>query len=68
MVERLKSENLVALGGGENAISKFIESDFKIRSGMCPNGCGLLHPCDYGQECGNCGFSCNTLPEKELSH
>lgn len=49
--------------GREGDIAKFLKSDALIRSGMCPNGHGLMVPCDYGQECLECGFSCNTLPD-----
>lgn len=45
-------------------LERYIESDFRIRSGLCPNGCGLMAPLeDWGQECPKCNFSCNTLPE-----
>ena len=60
MVERINPDRLGILGGDDDDIKAFIESDFKIRSGMCPNDCGLLTPISYGQECGKCGFSCNT--------
>ncbi len=68
MVERLNPEDILVLGGNEDDAKRFIESDFKRRSGLCPNNCGLLQPCSYGQECPKCGFSCNTMPDKELMH
>lgn len=62
MVERLHPDQI---GGVDAAdIAAFIESDFKIRSGLCPNDCGLMQENSYGQECSTCGFSCNTLPER----
>jgi hypothetical protein len=51
------------LGGTDADVRAYIESDFKIRSGLCPNGCGLLMENDYGQECPTCHFSCNTKAE-----
>jgi hypothetical protein len=52
-------------------VRQHIESDFRIRSGLCPNGCGLLgpliaapDPAWQGQECQACHFSTNVLAEK----
>jgi hypothetical protein len=61
-VERLDPSRIAGLSGDD--VRRFIESDFKIRSGLCPNGHGLMTENDYGQECPVCGFSCNTKPEK----
>lgn len=61
MIERLSPDSLASTDPG--AVSAFIESDFRIRSGCCPNGCGLMAPNSYGQECPACGFSCNTPAE-----
>lgn len=63
-VERIDPMRIAVAGGTEDAVRKFIESDFRIRSGMCPNGCGLMHEVPYGQQCAKCGFSCNTPAEK----
>lgn len=59
-IERADPDRCFALGGDEDDVKAFIESDFKIRSGMCPNDCGLLTPDEYGQCCDKCGFLCNT--------
>ena len=64
VVERLDPSRLMVVGGGEEDLKRFIESDFKIRSGLCPNGHGLMTEISYGQECPVCGFSCNTPAEK----
>lgn len=65
MVERIHPDRLGILGEDQSDIQRFIESDFKIRSGLCPNGHGLMTPNDYGQECPQCGFTCNTKAELE---
>ena len=64
-VERLDPRCVGALT--EEARTRAIESDFRIRSGLCPNGCGLMGLISYGQECPKCSFSCNTLPEKQVA-
>lgn len=63
MIERIDPSRIEVLGGKADDVRAFIESDFKIRSGLCPNGCGLLAENDYGQECPACGFSCNIKAE-----
>lgn len=63
MVERIDRSRIAA--ASEKDVDAFIESDFKIRSGMCPNGHGLMNPTDYGQQCATCGFFCNTHAERE---
>lgn len=63
MVERASPENIAIAGGTEADIRRHIESDFKIRSGLCPNNCGLMTVCSYGQECPKCSFSCNVKAE-----
>lgn len=65
-VERVDPSRLSIIGGGEADLKRYIESDFKIRSGLCPNDCGLMAESDYGQECPSCGFSCNTRAEKGM--
>jgi hypothetical protein len=64
-IERKESERIVVLGGTEEDVRRFVESDFKIRSGICPNGHGLLKQTDFGQQCSTCGFFCNTRPDKD---
>lgn len=61
-VERADPSRISGLSGSD--VAAFIESDFKIRSGVCPNGCGLMAEIDWGQECPKCSFSCNTPAEK----
>lgn len=64
--ERLNPSQLAMPGGDESDIRAFIESDFKIRSGLCPNDCGLMTEDNYGQGCNTCGFSCNTKAQKDI--
>lgn len=66
MVERRDPSRFVVVGGTEADAARAAESDFRIRSGMCPNGHGLMNPTDYGQECPACGFFCNTPAETEV--
>ena len=40
MVERIDKSRIAGLAGTD--LDKYVESDFKIRSGMCPNGHGLM--------------------------
>jgi len=67
MVERKEVGQIVVLGGTDADAARFVEEDFRIRSGACPNGCGLLEPTDYGQRCAGCGFFCNTRAEAETT-
>jgi hypothetical protein len=60
-VERLDPSRVAGLCDAD--VRSFIESDFKIRSGQCPNDCGLLSTEPWGQSCPKCGFSCNTKCE-----
>ena len=62
-VERLDPSRVAVAGGDAEDVARYVESDFRIRSGLCPNGCGPLVGCSYGQECPSCQFSCNTLRE-----
>lgn len=62
-VERRDPDTLEVLGGRPGDKERAIESDYLIRSGMCPNGHGLMQLGGWGQECPACGFTCNTLPE-----
>ena len=46
-------------------LDKYVESDFKIRSGLCPNDHGLMTADDGGQRCPTCGFWTNKQSELE---
>ena len=65
MIERKDPSQFVVLGGTQEESRAFAERDFNIRSGMCPNGHGLLEPTDYGQKCPECGFFCNVKAEQK---
>lgn len=60
-IERIDKDRIAGISGTD--LDKFVESDFKIRSGLCPNGHGLMTLGGWGQECPVCGFTCNTKPE-----
>lgn len=64
MVERKDPRTIFVSDGGEEAVRRHIESDFKIRSGLCPNGHGLLNEEDGLQRCPKCPFVTNILAEK----
>lgn len=61
MIERLHPDQ-IGYTHKQN-VYDFIESDYKIRRGLCPNDCGLLHQNEFGQECQICNFICNKLSE-----
>lgn len=63
-VERLDPDRIAVLGGCEDDVRRFVESDFKIRSGLCPNGHGLMRESDHGQECPSCGFGTNVRADR----
>lgn len=63
MVERLDPSRIEVLFGSPGDKEKFLQADYLIRSGMCPNGHGLMKAGGWGQECPKCGFTCNTMPE-----
>lgn len=65
-VKRWSLASISIAEGTDEDVERFIERDFNIRSGNCPNGCGklaIIDPPYVGQECLVCKFSCNTLPE-----
>lgn len=62
-VERRDPDTIEVLGGKPGDKERYLQSDYLIRSGMCPNGHGLMQLGGWGQECQACGFTCNTLPE-----
>ena len=64
-IERLDTDRIATVGGDEGDIRRYIESDFKIRQGLCPNGHGLMTENDWGQECPTCGFFCNKKAERK---
>jgi hypothetical protein len=63
MIEHADPDRIEVLGGQPGDKERYIKSDFLIRSGMCPNGHGLMTLGGWGQECPKCGFTCNTQPE-----
>jgi hypothetical protein len=46
VVERLDPSRVAVEDGPDAAerVQAFIERDYRIRSGLCPNGCGLMGP------------------------
>jgi hypothetical protein len=66
-VERTHPDSIAILGGDGTEKEKrdFLERDFRIRSGLCPNGCGLMSYADGIQSCAKCNFACNIRPELE---
>lgn len=65
-VERIDPSRLMGVNAAEAAA--FVESDFKIRSGLCPNGHGLMQEPEWGQQCPTCGFSTNVRAERGDRH
>lgn len=63
MVERKDPSQFIVIGGDKKESQAFADRDFSVRSGVCPNGHGLLEPTDYGQRCPTCGFFCNVKAE-----
>lgn len=63
MVERIDPDRIEVLGGKPGDKERHIESDFRIRSGLCPNGHGLMEAIEWGQRCPQCGFECNRHAE-----
>jgi hypothetical protein len=64
MIERKDRSSIFGFCSEED-VGKFIESDFRIRNGLCPNGHGLMEGTDFGQQCPTCSFFCNTKAEKD---
>jgi hypothetical protein len=65
MVERKDQSQFFVIGGTPEDARAFAERDFNIRSGLCPNGHGLMEPTEYGQKCQRCGFLCNVKAEQK---
>lgn len=63
MVERKDPDQFIVIGGTQKETREFAERDYSIRSGVCPNGHGLMEPTEYGQRCQECGFFCNVKEE-----
>lgn len=63
MVERIDKSRIMGLTGTD--LDRYVEDDFRIRSGMCPNGHGLMTADDGGQKCPMCGFWTNVPAELE---
>lgn len=62
-VERLDHECIGVPTDQADQIPRIIESDYRIRTGQCPNGCGLMSQDEHGQDCLKCKFQCNMLSE-----
>lgn len=61
-IERIDPSRIMGLSGTD--LVAYIESDFKIRSGLCPNGHGLMKSSADGcQECPVCHFWTNKAAE-----
>ena len=61
MIERIDKSRIAGLAGTD--LDRYVEDDFKIRSGLCPNGHGLLTADGGGQRCPVCGFWTNVQSE-----
>lgn len=61
--ERLDPGCVMMVGGTEEDVRQYIESDHKIRSGLCPNGHGLMMQTQDLQECEVCHFITNVKPD-----
>lgn len=62
MVERKDPSRIVGFENEADA-RRYVEDDYKIRSGLCPNGHGLLVDTNFGQQCETCGFITNLRAE-----
>lgn len=63
-VERIDPSRIAGIAGTD--LAAYVESDFKIRSGLCPNGHGLMASDGDGcQQCPACGFWTNMRAELE---
>jgi hypothetical protein len=63
MIERIDKSRIAGVVGTD--LDAYIESDFKIRSGLCPNGHGLMSSDDGLQQCPVCKFTTNVQAELE---
>lgn len=62
-VERIDPDRIEVLCGRPGDKERYVRIDYLIRTGMCPNGHGLMTQGGWGQICPTCSFTCNTLPE-----
>ena len=61
MVERIDPDRIIGLHGAD--LDRYVENDRLIRSGLCPNGHGLMAQDDKSQACLICGFWTNVPAE-----
>lgn len=62
-LERIDKSRIAGISGTD--LDAYIESDFKIRSGLCPNDHGLMLAEDGLQHCPVCKFTTNVQAELE---
>lgn len=62
MIERLDPDMIFGFET-EAERARYIENDFRIRQGLCPNGHGLMQQTAVTQTCNSCGFGTNQMPE-----
>lgn len=60
-IERIDKSRIMGLSGDD--LDRFVEDDFRIRNGLCPNGHGLMATEDGLQHCSVCKFTTNVLCE-----
>jgi len=65
MAERIDPARIEVFGGEPGDKERYMRSDYLIRSGLCPNGHGLMTADDGGQRCPTCGFWTNKRAELE---
>lgn len=63
MVERIDPGTIAVLNEKLGDKEQYIESDFRIRNGICPNGHGLMMSGEGYQTCTTCNFWTNKLAE-----
>lgn len=61
-VARKNPDHIFGYATREEA-QRHCDQDYLIRTGMCPNGCGLMSEDGDGQNCTSCNFWCNTKRE-----
>lgn len=68
MIERKDPDRFISPGNDDFDAERFADQDVKIRSGLCPNGHGLMAQNSDTQQCEKCGFFTNCLPEKAIAN
>jgi hypothetical protein len=66
-VKRLDASHFAVAEGSGITAEEAADHDFLIRSGKCPNRCGAMTITTspyIGQECPECKFWCNSLPDR----